>query len=258
MRLSLPGAKRWRSSKRGRGEVQSAPLSPDYYPDEPGAVDCGRALEVVEYDGRQLGDRFRDLRSPAGDAVIWRHDGQPRGYPAFSGDTPLAALVIALRKAAAALRARPHQSPARHPAGDGQRLNCPHGHRSVRKGMTLRLNVNVLSLVEHQGAVTGVNIECDGQQETLQARAASCWPPAALPQESWRHATGRIPASITPCRRPAMMAPHSVLPAHSTPVKEPTCRPIFLGAGLGTTPRRRARRTLPAPGHRPGCRALSP
>jgi succinate dehydrogenase/fumarate reductase flavoprotein subunit len=33
-------------------------------PDEPGAVDCGRALEVVEYDGRQLGDRFRDLRAP--------------------------------------------------------------------------------------------------------------------------------------------------------------------------------------------------
>ena len=26
------------------------PLSPDYYPDEPGAVDVGRALEVVEYD----------------------------------------------------------------------------------------------------------------------------------------------------------------------------------------------------------------
>jgi hypothetical protein len=41
---------------------------------------------------------------------------------------------------------------------------------ALRKGMTLRLNVNVLSLVEHQGAVTGVNIECDGQQETLQAR----------------------------------------------------------------------------------------
>ncbi|PLL52442.1 3-oxosteroid 1-dehydrogenase, partial [Klebsiella michiganensis] len=40
------------------------PLSPDYYPDEPGAVDIGRALEVVEFDGRELGEHFRDLRSP--------------------------------------------------------------------------------------------------------------------------------------------------------------------------------------------------
>lgn len=50
--------------KEGAVKYSLRPLSPDYYPDEPGAVDCGRALEVVEYDGRQLGDRFRDLRSP--------------------------------------------------------------------------------------------------------------------------------------------------------------------------------------------------
>lgn len=30
------------------------PLSPDYYPDEAGAVDVGRALEVIEFDGRAL------------------------------------------------------------------------------------------------------------------------------------------------------------------------------------------------------------
>ena len=50
--------------KEGAVKYSLRPLSPDYYPDEPGAVDCGRALEVVEYDGRQLGDRFRDLRAP--------------------------------------------------------------------------------------------------------------------------------------------------------------------------------------------------
>ncbi|WP_420030089.1 FAD-dependent oxidoreductase [Pluralibacter gergoviae] len=50
--------------KEGAVKYSLRPLSPDYYPDEPGAVDVGRALEVVEFDGRRLGARFRDLRSP--------------------------------------------------------------------------------------------------------------------------------------------------------------------------------------------------
>ncbi len=50
--------------REGAVKYSLRPLSPDYYPDEPGAVDVGRALEVVEYDGRELGDAFRDLRSP--------------------------------------------------------------------------------------------------------------------------------------------------------------------------------------------------
>ncbi|WP_324709367.1 FAD-dependent oxidoreductase [Pseudomonas citronellolis] len=40
------------------------PHSPDYYPDEEGGTEFGRALEMVEYDGRHLGERFRDLRMP--------------------------------------------------------------------------------------------------------------------------------------------------------------------------------------------------
>ncbi len=48
--------------REGAVKYSLRPLSPDYYPDEPGAVDVGRALEVVEYDGRELGDAFRDLR----------------------------------------------------------------------------------------------------------------------------------------------------------------------------------------------------
>ncbi len=44
--------------REGAVKYSLRPLSPDYYPDEPGAVDVGRALEVVEYDGRELGTRF--------------------------------------------------------------------------------------------------------------------------------------------------------------------------------------------------------
>ena len=40
------------------------PLSPDYYPELPGATDCGRALEVGEFDGRTLGPYFEMLRPP--------------------------------------------------------------------------------------------------------------------------------------------------------------------------------------------------
>ena len=39
-------------------------LSPDYYPELPGATDCGRALEVGEFDGRRLGTAFELLRPP--------------------------------------------------------------------------------------------------------------------------------------------------------------------------------------------------
>ncbi len=41
---------------------------------------------------------------------------------------------------------------------------------ALRKGMNLRLNVNVLALCEAQGAVHGVEIEYQGQRETLHAR----------------------------------------------------------------------------------------
>jgi hypothetical protein len=37
-------------------------LSPDYYPELPGATDCGRALEVSEFDGSKLGAYFERLR----------------------------------------------------------------------------------------------------------------------------------------------------------------------------------------------------
>lgn len=39
-------------------------LSPDYYPDLPGATDCGRALEVGEFDGKRLGPYFELMRAP--------------------------------------------------------------------------------------------------------------------------------------------------------------------------------------------------
>ncbi|MCU8670042.1 hypothetical protein OE202_37935, partial [Klebsiella pneumoniae] len=76
--------------REGAVKYSLRPLSPDYYPDEPGAVDVGRALEVVEYDGRELGDAFRDLRSPPpgmllfGGMMVNRVDGFRDGPQALA------------------------------------------------------------------------------------------------------------------------------------------------------------------------------
>ncbi|VTM17592.1 3-oxosteroid 1-dehydrogenase [Raoultella terrigena] len=121
--------------KEGAVKYSLRPLSPDYYPDEPGAVDVGRALEVVEYDGRRLGDRFRELRSPPpgmllfGGMMVNRVDIQH-----FLDNAPLATLIHPLHKAAAAIWPRSPEISSGNPAGDGQCLNCADGHPRLSQG----------------------------------------------------------------------------------------------------------------------------
>lgn len=147
------------------------PLSPDYYPDEPGAVDVGRALEVVEYDGRELGDAFRDLRSP------------PPGMLLFGGMMVNRVDIQHFLDMRRSLRSLAHctrlllryaRDRVKYPRGTrlamGNALIARMATTALRKGMSLRLNVNVLALCESQGAVTGVEIDYQGQKETLHAR----------------------------------------------------------------------------------------
>jgi hypothetical protein len=94
------------------------------------------ALEVVEYDGRELGDAFATCALPAGDAAVWRDDGQPRRYSAFSRYAPLAALVGALHPAAAALRPRPGEYPRGTRLAMGNALIARMATTALRKGMS--------------------------------------------------------------------------------------------------------------------------
>lgn len=115
---------------------------------------------------------------------------------------------------------------------------------ALRKGMNLRLNVNVLTLCEAQGAVRGVEIEYQGQRETLHARrgvvlAAGGFAAGALA------ARYRPPASISPCRRRPTMAPRCISRRRLTLAREPIGPPTFLGAGIGADPGRRQRGALP-------------
>src|SRR5438067_7489275 len=44
---------------------------PDYYPDLPGATLGGRVLEPVAFDGRMLGNNFRQLRPPLPEFMLF-------------------------------------------------------------------------------------------------------------------------------------------------------------------------------------------
>lgn len=157
--------------KEGAVKYSLRPLSPDYYPDEPGAVDAGRALEVVEYDGRELGEHFRDLRSP------------PPGMMLFGGMMVNRVDIQHFLDIRRSLRSLSHCSKLllrfgrdrlKHHRGTrlamGNALVARMATLAFRKGMVLKLNVNVLALTERDGEVTGVEIEHDGQKQTFEAR----------------------------------------------------------------------------------------
>ncbi|SQC05586.1 fumarate reductase/succinate dehydrogenase flavoprotein domain-containing protein [Klebsiella pneumoniae] len=216
--------------REGAVKYSLRPLSPDYYPDEPGAVDVGRALEVVEYDGRELGDAFRDLRSPPpGMLLFGGMMVNPRRYSTFSRHAPLAALPGPLHR----LLLRYARDRVKYPRGTrlamGNALIARMATTALRKGMSLRLNVNVLTLCEAQGAVRGVEIEYQGQRETLHARRGVVLAAGGFAAGALRRAIGHTPANTSPCRRRPTMAPRCISRRRLTLAREPIGHPIFSG-----------------------------
>lgn len=157
--------------QEGAVKYSLRPLSPDYYPDEAGAVDAGRALEVVEFDGRELGEHFSTLRSPPpgmllfGGMMVNRVDIQHfldmrRSWTSF--------------RHCSRLLLRYGRDRLSHPRGTrlamGNALIARMATLALRKGLDLALNVNVTALIEEQGRVTGVTIKREGKEEQLHAR----------------------------------------------------------------------------------------
>lgn len=157
--------------KEGAVKYSLRPLSPDYYPDEPGAVDVGRALEVVEFDGRRLGARFRDLRSPPpgmllfGGMMVNRVDIQHF----LDMRRSLRSFVWCSR-----LLLRFGRDRLKYPRGTrlamGNALIARMAALAFEKGMALELGVNVQALIADEGRITGVTVEQDGETRTLHAR----------------------------------------------------------------------------------------
>jgi succinate dehydrogenase/fumarate reductase flavoprotein subunit len=147
------------------------PFSPDYYPDEPGATDCGRALEMVEYDGRRLGSRFKDLRKPPkgmllfGGMMVNRVDIQHFLSVKRSPKSLWHCLRLITRYGVDRLN---HERGTRLTVGNA--LIARLATSAFEKGVELWLNCQTRSLIVENGAVTGVLVERDGKQLSVRAR----------------------------------------------------------------------------------------
>ncbi|UVJ43405.1 FAD-dependent oxidoreductase [Pseudomonas sp. LS1212] len=147
------------------------PFSPDYYPQEEGATDRGRALEMVEYDGRRLGRHFKHLRKP------------PEGMLLFGGMMVNRVDIqhfLSFKRSAKSLwhclklMARYGRDRISHERGTrltvGNALIARLATTAFAKGVELWLDSQSEALVIEQGRVTGLVITRNGQRLRVQAR----------------------------------------------------------------------------------------
>ncbi|SUD70178.1 fumarate reductase/succinate dehydrogenase flavoprotein domain-containing protein [Pseudomonas putida] len=147
------------------------PHSPDYYPDAPGATAFGRALEMVEYDGRRLGARFKDLKMPPpgmllfGAMMVNREDIQH---------------FLSLRRSPRSLwhclklMARYALDRVRHHRGTrlttGNALVARLASTAFAHGAHLWLRSEAQALIVEHGTVTGVEVQHEGRRTQVHAR----------------------------------------------------------------------------------------
>ena len=145
---------------------------PDYYPELPGATLGGRVLEPVDFDARVLGRDFALMRWPLAEFMLF--DGMMVARP----DLPhFRAALRSPRSAARVLRLVADYGRQRLAAPRGTRLvlgNALVGQllkSALDLKVSLRLGARVAGLAMRRGAVAGVEIDRDGQRETITARA---------------------------------------------------------------------------------------
>ncbi|MDZ5740556.1 FAD-dependent oxidoreductase [Pseudomonas asiatica] len=174
------------------------PHSPDYYPDAPGATQSGRALEMVEYDGRQLGPHFKDLQMP------------PPGMLLFGGMMVNRVDIqhfLSIRRSPRSLwhclklMARYARDRLHHPRGTrlttGNALIARLASSAFAHGTQLWLRSEALELIVERGVVTGVVVQREGRRERVLARGGVVCAMGGF-------AAGALADSY----RPARQAPH--------------------------------------------------
>lgn len=147
------------------------PHSPDYYPDAPGATQFGRALEMVEYDGKQLGSHFKNLQMP------------PPGMLLFGGMMVNRVDIqhfLSIRRSPRSLwhclklMTRYARDRLRHPRGTrlttGNALIARLASSAFAHGTQLWLRSEALELIVERGVVTGVVVQREGRRERVLAR----------------------------------------------------------------------------------------
>ncbi|MFJ3107463.1 FAD-dependent oxidoreductase [Pseudomonas putida] len=147
------------------------PHSPDYYPDAPGATQFGRALEMVEYDGKHLGARFKDLQMP------------PPGMLLFGGMMVNRVDIqhfLSIRRSPRSLwhclklMARYARDRLQHPRGTrlttGNALIARLATSAFAHGTQLWLRSEAVELIVERGVVTGVVVQREGRRVRVSAR----------------------------------------------------------------------------------------
>ncbi len=153
-------------------EVRFKPFPlPDYEPDQPGAAKC-RTLLTPEFDGRLLGDRLAELRTPLpqlmlfGSMQVEGADIHPlrhalKNWAGFRHTTKMLARFV------------------RERIGHGRGTRLVNGnalagrlfHSAIQSGATLWRNTPALELLRSSGgAVQGVVVQRDGQRLEVLAR----------------------------------------------------------------------------------------
>ncbi|GAB7530068.1 FAD-dependent oxidoreductase [Pseudomonas sp. 3A(2025)] len=148
------------------------PVSPDYYPDAPGATEAGRALEIGEYDGRRLGAHFRNLKMPPpgmllfGGMMVNRLDIQH--FLSFKRSP--ASLWHCLK-----LMGRYAVDRLKHPRGTrlttGNALIARLATSAFEHGCQLWLDCTSESLIVEDGCVRGLMVSHKGQTLRIRSRA---------------------------------------------------------------------------------------
>ncbi|MDH4569120.1 FAD-binding protein [Pseudomonas sp. BN414] len=147
------------------------PFSPDYYPLEDGATDRGRALEMLEYDGRHLGARFKDLRRPPegmllfGGMMVNRVDIQH--FLSFRR-SPRSLWHCLKLMARYGLDRLSHERGTRLTVGNAMIARL--ATTAFEKGVDLWLQSAAESLVVEGERVVGVRARKDSQQVVVRAR----------------------------------------------------------------------------------------
>lgn len=148
------------------------PVSPDYHMELAGSSVGGRALEVLEYDGGRLGERFSQLRKP------------PEGMLLFGGmmvnRVDVQHFLNARRswsslKHCLKLLARYGKDRLRHERGTrlvvGNALIARLARSAFDLGVDLRLGVKTTGLIEEDNEIRGIVVETASGEQRIRARA---------------------------------------------------------------------------------------
>lgn len=147
-------------------------FSPDYHMELEGSSDGGRALEVLEYDGSRLGDRFRELRKPPegmllfGGMMVNRTDVQHFLNARRSWTSLKHCLELLARYAKDRLS---HQRGTRLVVGNA--LIARLARSALDLGVDLRTGLAVSRLIEEDDGIRGVVVKTAQGERQVRARA---------------------------------------------------------------------------------------